>query len=213
MTRRWDYKMKIQARVLTIISSITVLVVMVLPVTILAIPADAPAGSTAEQRLQQRKKEQNVQLDSKEILRVTGRCINAQNTIRGVQDKLSPVIKNRAAVYKRIDAKLWIVIGQLKLADKDTFKLEQQRAEFTKQVAIFDNLVLQYKQTLDDLVVMNCKADPTGFIAQVRTAREYHTLIRQQSKDINAYIVDTVKAKLLEFAQELQPKPATEGEN
>ena len=183
------------------------------PALVSALPADAPAGGTAEQRLSLRKKEQNIKLDSKELLRVTSKCTNVQSSVRELQTKLAPVVEKRSNIYKKIDAKLWIIIGQLKLADKDTFKLEQQRSEFAKQVTAYDNSMTQYKQTLDDIVVINCKADPAGFMALVKTAREYHTLIRKQSQDLNTYIVDTVKATLNAFTDELKPKPSTEGSN
>lgn len=196
---------------LTIIT--VMMAVLIAPTNIFAAPADAPPGGTAQQRLDLRKKEQNVTLDAKELKRIPSICNKTQDTIREVQNKLAPTVNNRGSTYKKIDAKLWIIIGQLKLADKDTFNLEQQRAEYAKQVAAFDNSVAQYRQTLDDIVVMNCQADPVGFIALVRTAQEYHKQIRAQSKAINAYIVDTVKSTLSDFATELQPKPSTEGDS
>lgn len=182
------------------------------PFSTSAAPADAPAGGTLQQRIELRKKEQKVKLETKELVRLKGRCVGTQNTVRDIQTGLGKIISDRQATYKTIDAKLWIMVGQLKLANKDTFQLENQRAELAKRVAAHDNTLNQYRQTVDDLVVMNCEADLNGFISLVKTAREYHTLIRTQSADIKAYVVDTVKKTLSDFATELQPKAATESD-
>lgn len=175
-----------------------------------AIPANAPAGSNLEQRIKQRKSEQEINLDTKQLARVAQRCTASQTKVRTIQDQLNPILTNRSKVYQRIDAKIWIAIGQLKLAEKDTFKLEKERATLARYVALFDETGAQYKQTLDDMVVMNCKADPVGFIALVETAREYHKELRKQITDIQTYTVDTIKTSLSEFSAALQPKAATE---
>lgn len=171
-----------------------------------AAPADAPAGSTIEQRIQLRKKEQKIKLTQKEQIRYKSRCVNTQNAVRDIQSKLGTVMKTREDIYGKIDAKLWIIIGELKLAGQDTFKLETQRTEYAKKVTAYINTLNQYNQTLDDIVVMNCQADLAGFIALVKTAREYHTSLRTQSDDINTYIVNTIKKTLSDFTTALQPK-------
>lgn len=187
--------------------------VLILPSFAVALPVDAPDGGTIQQRIDLRKKEKNVKLDKKDLLRYKGRCKDTQAIVRGVQDKVAPVVTNRADIYKKIDAKLWITIGQLKLANKDTFGLEKQRAELAKQVATYDNTVKQYRQTLDDIVVMNCEADVPGFVALVQTAREYHQEIRKESAAIHAYVVDTIKKTLTDFSTQLQTKPSTDQDN
>lgn len=194
------------------LTSFLIVSTLVVPAIATAAPADTPAGSTIEQRVKQRVQEQKIKLTAKEILRYKSRCVATQTTVRDLQNKLGPIINNRQTVYKKIDAKLWIVIGQLKLAEKDTFNLEAQRAEYAKRVTAYNNTLNQYKQTIDDIVVMNCQADLNGFIALVKTAREYHASLRTQSDDISAYVVDTVKKTLSDFTTELQPKTSTESE-
>lgn len=175
-----------------------------------AVPTDAPAGSTTDQRVEFRKKEQKVSLDSKEQVRIKSRCAKTQSKIRDIQTATGPVVKSRENVYKKIEGKLLVAIGQLKIGDQDTFKIEQQKAEYTKQVAALENSMSQYKQTLDDIVSMNCQADPVGFVALVKTARQYHDLIRQQSANLKKYVIDTIKPSLAQFVNDLQPKTQPE---
>ncbi len=186
--------------------------ILAFPTIVSALPANPPNGSTLEQRAKLRTDEQRVKLTEKEITRYKTRCIKTQNTVREIQNKLAPIITKRQLVYKKVDAKLWITIGQLKLAGKDTFTLEAERAEFAKRVDVYNNILNQYNQTLDDIVVMNCEADLNAFIARVKTAREYHQALRTQSEDIKTHIVDNVKSTLSDFATSLQPKASTEKE-
>ena len=177
-----------------------------------AMPSDAAPGSTLEQRVAQRTAEQNLNLSQKEITRYTSKCVGTQSVLREMQNKLGGIIDNRLDVYAKVDAKLWIIIGQLKLAEKDTFKLESQRAELANKVSKYGGTLNQYRQAIDDIVVVNCAADIKGFMSLVATARQYHESIRAQSGDIANFVVNDIKSTLNGFVTELQTKPSTEQE-
>jgi hypothetical protein len=121
------------------------------------------------------------------------------------------MLDKRTQVYGSIDAKLWIVTGQLKLAKQDTFQLEKQRLTLLDKTNNFQTLATNYKQTLDDSLVINCQADPNGFKALVDTARIYHDQLRAQSTDSHDYIVNTIKPGLGDFVIKLQPKSPDQG--
>lgn len=173
-------------------------------------PADAPAGSTLEQRVAQRKQERSVALDQKTIDRLQSKCTDTQGKIRSIRDSYTTSSNKRNGVYKDVDAKLWIVIGSLKLIDKDTFNLEQQRLELLKQIKTFDNASAQLRQTLDDITAINCKADPAGFKSLVETAKIYNSQVRNSFVSIKTYIVDQIKPTLSALANELKVKASTE---
>lgn len=175
-------------------------------------PAPPPPGGTFAQRLAQRKKEQAIKLEKRDKDRLESRCVRTQNAIREIQQQAGPILDNRAKVYQRIDAKLWVVIGELKLAEKDTFNLEKQRAQLAAQAKVFQTTGGYYLQTLDDIAVINCQADPTGFKALVETARAYHKQVRTQSAGIRKYVLDTIKPTIASHVAALQTKPATEDE-
>ncbi len=63
-----------------------------------------------------------------------------------------------------------------------------------------------YQQTLDDMVVINCKADIIGFKALLETSRIYLVQLREQSNNIRTHIVDDIKPILKAQAADLQPK-------
>ncbi len=176
-------------------------------------PSNAPAGGTLAQRIDQRKAERNLKLEERDVKRLEGRCVAVQGNVREIQQKAASVLTKRTKLYQSIDAKLWVVIGRLKLAEQDTFDLEKLRIALAEKTANFQVISANYQQTIDDVIVMNCQADPAGFKALVDTARIYHTQLRDQSADIRAYIVDQIKPELTQRADELKPKTATEGED
>lgn len=175
-----------------------------------AAPAPSTPGSTFDQRLAQRKAERNVVLDEKVQKRIISQCVRSQGKVRVLQQKTTPVLTKRAKVNQQMDAKLWVMIGKLKIAQKDTFNLEKQRVILAEKAAAFQAVSLLYQQSLDDLVVVNCQADAVGFKALLDTARVYRGQLRDQSTEIRNYVVNDIKPALSAFAAELQVKPATE---
>lgn len=197
-------------RIVKLALTFSLLALILLPSVTYALPADAPPGSKIEDRIKLRVAEQKINLSQKDITRYTGKCVGSQAVVREIQGKLGSNSDKRLSTYGNIDAKLWIIIGKLKLADKDTFKLESQRAEYAKKVATLNNTMNQYKQTIDDMVVMNCQSDIKAYMSLVATARQYHESIRAQTEEIKTYVVNDIKASLQSFATDLQPKPSTE---
>ena len=193
-------------------AAVYLLVASLIPVLVSAqaAPANPAPGSTIEQRVAQRKAERAIKLDEKSTKRLQSYCVNAQSQIRAMQQKNTTVAASRNLAYQQMDAKLWVMIGKLKIGQKDTFKLEQQRAALADKASHFQTLTQNYQQTLDDLVVINCKADVVAFKALLDTARLYRTSIRTQATAIHDQIVNEIKPVLSGFASELQAKPATE---
>lgn len=171
-----------------------------------AVPAEPPAGSSLEQRVQFRKNEFKPVLEKQDEQRLKGRCIAIQAMYRNFQQQLAPKISNYQKRYQSIDAKLYLAIGKLKLAERDTLELEKQRSTLASKVAALDATFTNYRQSLDDVVVVNCQADLVGFKALLETSRGYHEAVRAQTSDIRTFVVDTIKATLAGHISALQPK-------
>lgn len=172
-------------------------------------PVSPPAGSNLEARIQQRKAEQQVQLDNKETKRIEEQCRTAQPRISKIVEKTDQLIMNRVSSYQQIDGTLLVTVGKLKIAEKDTFALEQKRNEYLNKVGALKTNMIEYRQSLDDMVVMNCQADVVGFKAMLQTARAYNTRLRGESNEINLFLVDVIKPIIDDFAAQLEPKTET----
>lgn len=173
-------------------------------------PAVAPPSSSLETRVAQRKAERNLVIAPKDQQRLLAVCVSAQTKVRVLQQKTTLAVAKQAKANQQIDAKLWVMIGKLKIAEKDTFKLEKQRAELADKASALQLTSQSYTQSLDDLVAVNCRADPAGFKSLLETARIFRTQLRAQSTDVSSYINNDIKPSLSTFAAELQPKPSTE---
>lgn len=169
-------------------------------------PAPPALGGTLEQRVAQRKVEQAISLDETDQKRLASRCVVVQGKIRSLNQKVSPAIASRTETYLQIDAKLWIAIGQLKLAGQDTLNLEKQRSELAAQVAAFVDSAGHLTQVLDDIQVMNCQADVTGFMSLIETARIYHIEARAKAEGMRKYVIDDIKTTLGTYASDLRPE-------
>lgn len=171
-----------------------------------AAPATPPPGSSFETRLKQRKAEQNIKLEDKDKRRIEQTCEAAQSKVRTMYQSATVALNERNKSYYRADAKLWVVIGRLKLADRDTFQLEKQRTGFAKQITDFQTTGNNFTQTLDDIQVIGCKADPAGFKALVETARVYREQVVAKSNAIRDFAVNDIKQTLTDHSTALQPK-------
>lgn len=169
-------------------------------------PKDTKSGSTLEQRVTQRKAEREIKLNEEKKNRIVSSCKAAQNLIRGVRDSYVAPVDKRSKAYNQVDAKLWVIIGGLKIIEFDTFKLEQQRSELLSKFNAYEKNYAQFKQALDDAVNINCEADPVGFQALLETARIYSVKIRNQLNDITNFINNEIRQTLSSYAENLKVK-------
>ncbi|MEO6761674.1 MAG: hypothetical protein ABI220_04875 [Candidatus Saccharimonadales bacterium] len=176
----------------------------------LGVPVTPPAGSTFDQRLDQRKKEQNEQLDAKTVKHLQSVCGTEQLSIRKLQPWTATVANKRTTTYQNVDGILLISIGQLKLASQKTFELEQDRAALVQKITTFQDTFANYQQVLGDILVINCQADPIGFQALLDTARVYYTQLISQSGDIATYVNNVLQPVMQNFVGILQPKSNTD---
>jgi hypothetical protein len=195
---------------LTVVLAVSAAFILSRTATAQVPPTPAAPGSSLDQRVAQRKAERNVVIVQKDQQRLVGVCVAAQSKVRTLQGQTTPVVANHVKTNQQIDAKLWIMIGKLKIAEKDTFVLEKQRAALADKFSAFQQTGQNYNQTLDDIVAVNCRADLVGFKALLDTARIYRTQLRDQSTDIRNYLNNEVKPTLSALASELQGKPSTE---
>lgn len=174
-------------------------------------PAPAAAGSTLQQRVDQRKAERAITLNDADSKRLVSTCVNAQGKIRLIQSDAATMLETHSKVYQTVDARLWNVIGSLKFAKQDTFQLQKERQALSDKTDSFQTLGNNYKQTLDDLVVINCQGDPVGFKALLETARIYYAQLKTQTDDSRDYIINTLKPTLTGHTNDLQTKSSSEG--
>ncbi len=167
-------------------------------------PSTPPAGSTLVQRVALRKQETKFILSPNDKIRLQQNCQTGQTNLRTIEDSTTTMLSNRQQVYNHIDGKLWYVIGQLKIANVDTFKLEKVHNFYLRYVNDFETTGQNYKQTLNDMILIDCQKDPLGFKSLLATARAYYAQLQTKSQTINNYVSNKVQQTINNFANNLQ---------
>lgn len=166
-------------------------------------PAPTPAGSSLDQRVAQRKTERAIVLDERATKKLESSCVGSQTKFRSIQNEILDIEKSREEVYRAIEGKVWVAIGRLKVAGKDTFNLETSQLDYTKKTTKFLETFNQFKQAIDDILIINCASDPTAFMAYVETIRLLHEDIAAQAPVINKHLVDNLRPLISQYSEEL----------
>lgn len=200
------------------------LVLLTTPVMVLAQAADEPSAvvgpeattmqtqtteskSTKEARdarAAERKAKLKTVLDTTQKRRIEDRCVASQGKITTLKSKVQGYDKGYVVRYDTLLGKLSDISVKLKAKNLDTAKLDTATADLTTQVATFKSGVATYRQTIDDLTTMDCKADPAGFKAAVEASRSQLAALRSQVSVIRATLKDSVRPELQALRTQLK---------
>lgn len=167
--------------------------------------SETPVESTLAERLEKRKQAYPVKLNGAQLSSLKARCKASQEKLAPVRDKVIVVQKNRINAYDtlhdRINGLISTVGGQA-----DTSKLVQQLTEYETRVDKMEIALANYRQALNDLIEVDCTADPKGFKSSLEEARTLLTQVLQAATDIRQLIQDSIKPSLVSLRQELRDK-------
>jgi hypothetical protein len=173
-------------------------------------PADPAAGSTIDQRIEQRKRERNLAYDEKETNRLTSRCVQGQNNLRRLVDPKTRMLERRDQAYANVSAKTWIAVGSIRLAKIDTFNLERLRLKFDEELVEYRKLSNNYKLALEDSIQMNCGSDIIGFMSVLETLRIYDQQLANLARKMRQTASVQLREELNAANRELQPRSVEE---
>ena len=179
-------------------------VLLVAPVLAVETTQDDASTSQAQtkkedlqKRLEKRKEALKTKLTVAQEKRLGLRCKNAQAMIKDLQAKATKVHVNRAEAHKNLVTRLTTLQGKLDSKGADTAKLKTQITELQTKIAMFDTDLATYKQSVADLVDMDCTVDPAGFKASLEEARAELKKVQADSAAVKAYVKDTIKPTLV----------------
>jgi small-conductance mechanosensitive channel len=129
-------------------------------------------ADTITSRVTERKNTLKLQLNSAQTQKITKNCVDAQKTIKVVaaQDKSNAT--KRQHVYTNTSTRLNKVIDGLNKRSVDTAELASIRDQFNTAANQYLVDASTYKTTMEDLSVMDCSAEPTGFQATLTSGRQ-----------------------------------------
>ncbi len=149
-----------------------------------------------EERIAARKSAQTAKLTTAKQNRIKTRCKAGQDLVNKVSETASETKTNRYAIYDKVIGHATKLSDRLKENDQDTIKLDESITELTALVDQFKKDLLDLRQTGQDIVAMDCAADPSGFAASLESLRTARNALVTNSEAIRAYVKDSLKPVL-----------------
>lgn len=164
-----------------------------------------------KQRLEERKAKLKTTLSTIEKNRITAKCMNSQGKLKSLGNRIAGIQTSREKVYDNLVNRLTSLKTKLQDRGADVTKLTSDITALEAKIATYEADLAAYKQAVSDLSTMDCKADPVAFKASLETARTALAKVRQDAKDIKAFVNNDIKATLKAIRATLE-KTTGEGE-
>jgi chromosome segregation ATPase len=169
-------------------------------------------NSTLQQRLEERKNRRQVSLNQFEQSVLAQRCKPAQPLLKNLGDKVRSNVPQRHKAYEALNTHLTALAEKLEAKNVDTGTLKQQQAALNEKITVYKTDIANYQQALDDLVAMDCAADPVAFKASLEEARALRENLSKTITEIRTYVMETIKPTLVAIRTSLASGNTAEGE-
>jgi hypothetical protein len=133
-------------------------------------PSSQEDSTTIDQRLAARRPK--VQLSATDKASIAAKCSLAQTAINDRRTKDTKAAAIRLETYNNLVKRLTFLVDNLSSQGSDASELLNAENYFVASINNYLADAGKYKTAMDDLVVMDCKTDPTGFKATLLEARQ-----------------------------------------
>jgi hypothetical protein len=156
--------------------------------------ASSTIDSAQAKRIAQRKEALKISLTELQTQILTSKCGAAQETLKNIESKDKLKADARKQTYTNMSAKINDIITKIQKQGIDTNALKSAQTQFN--VAANEYLIDSdaYVVALDDSVTMKCSVDPGGIEATLLSARQYRTLLVNDSSQIKLSTANLTKA-------------------
>lgn len=182
-----------------------------LPSSAAPITANTQPDNERSQRIQQRKANASRRFSMAEQNIIRGKCQAVHGVVRATDARFKSFEAKRLRVYDGLVARLERLNATLTSAGADTAEYDTQVAALKRKTEAYTAALAAFKQSLADLVAMDCTSDPEGFAVTLLEARTLREHVITTGKDTRGYLKDTLKPTLVNLKQGLKDKAA--GEN
>jgi hypothetical protein len=134
-------------------------------------PTSQEDSTTIDQRLAARRPK--VQLSAADKASIAAKCSLAQTAANDRKTKDTKAASIRLQTYNELVKRLTFLVDNLSSQGTDASGLLNAQNYFVASINNYLNDAQSYKTAIDDLVIMDCQADPAGFRATLNDARSY----------------------------------------
>lgn len=132
-------------------------------------PSSPEDTTTLDQRLSARRAK--VQLSASDRANIAAKCSLAQNALGDRKTKDTKAAAIRLQTYNELVRRLTFLVDNLSSQGDDASRLLNAENYFVASINNYLNDAENYKVDMDDLVIMDCQDDPSGFQATLNDAR------------------------------------------
>lgn len=157
-------------------------------------PADPQTSTTIEQRIAQRKAAARIQQNAARADQIVAKCTLAQNAIGQIRTKDTKVRVTRNQAYTSLANRLNTVVINLGNQGVNASELFAKQKQFNDAINKYLATAMEYKTAVDDLVNMDCKADPAGFESTLSHVRNLRTQLAAEAAEIKAQLGPLIDA-------------------
>ncbi len=165
--------------------------------------------SDRKTRLDDNKTRLKTKISELDKKRITAKCKPSQALVGTAGKSTSAIAANRAKAFDKISARVQTLIDRFKADGKDTALLEADlKVAQTKALTLSADFKL-FDQSLIDLRLMDCVADPLAFQAALDTARAQLETTKTAAADLRTYISSTLKPAIEQLKTGLEASETT----
>jgi hypothetical protein len=157
-------------------------------------PNDPEQSTTMPQRIAQRKTLYKTNLTATQKQSIVSRCTVAQSALQNIKTKDTANFNNRRDTYTDLAVQLNTIIDHLERQGIDTNSLKIAQKLFNNSINQYLADYVSYKTAMNDVVVMECKADPLGFESTLLNARVFRSKLSADSSFIKSNSISVIKS-------------------
>jgi len=154
-------------------------------------------------RVEKRKTELKTKLTTAQKTRLQSKCKPSQAVLGTVKSRSLTAETKHGEVYGNSATKLTELSTKLKNKGADTTELDAAIVTLQGKITTFNTDLATYKEAINDLLEMDCAADPDGFKASLESARTAREAVRKDAADVRTYLKDTIKPLLATIRSQL----------
>lgn len=160
-------------------------------------PPDPQSTTTIEQRIAQRKAAAKPQQTAARAAQITSKCSLAQSAVGQLRTKDTKARVARNQAYTTLATRLNNIVINLGNQGFNASDLFAKQKQFNDAINKYLVTAMDYKTAVDDLVNMDCKADPAGFDATLSLVRSHRAQLATDGAAIKSQLkplIDSLNA-------------------
>lgn len=167
--------------------------------------ATQPEEESVQERIQKRKAALKTRLSAAEKLKLQNKCqASQQGKISSLSGRIKGIETSRTQVYNNITTHLQKLSEKLQNRGVTTTELDAAITELETKIETFKTDLAAYKDAIEVLAAMDCKANPELFKETLEDARADLKTVQDDAAAVKAHVKDTIKPILKTIRAQLE---------